>query len=501
MTFLSPYWLFAASTILIPIAIHLWNKRQGKTVKMGSLRWLEASASNRWSSIKLNKVWLLLLRCLILLLLAVALAQPVLVRPPQTPENRKAVYVGQELLYTSATRTQLQPAIDSLLQRGYQLYTYTPGFAAVSQEEWQQLNSSSVDSVISDGANYWALLPALEEQHQQPGDSIWLFTSDQQRYFSGTRPDAIPENIRWIPVASEATANRLQTAVQTSSDSLLLFIGSGTREGITYSRFHVPATAQSITVNNQQLQLQRKADTLQVVFPDKSISKAKVQTDPLHIVILADEAQQPEVRYLQAAINAISSYTKLPIYITTAQDTAADWVFWLQSEEVPVQLRQQVAEQGLKLWVQSASEPKTIKASLATTGEAVGVHQLSNAVAEDAQAAIWTTDNGEALLTVQQSGKGFIYRFQSGFSPDWSGLGQSTQLPELLLPVLFPQQEGGKYDVRALDEQQLKPAQKVAVFVPEVPEAQRIALLPWVVLAAFVLFLIERSLAGRRATV
>lgn len=468
---------------------------------MGSLRWLKASASNRWSSIKLNNVGLLLLRCLILLLLAVALAQPVLVRPPQAPENRKAVYVGQELLYSSAARQQLQSSIDSLLQRGYRLHTYTPDFTAISQEQWQQLSSTAADSSIQNSANYWALLPALAKRHPQLQDSVWIFTSDQQRYFSGTRPDGIPENIRWIPVASEATATWLQAAVQTSPDSLLLFIGNGTREGITYSRQHVPAVAQSITENNQQLQLQRQADTLQAILPDKSFSRVQVQTEPMQIAILSDEAQQPEVHYLQAALSAISSYTGLPIRITTEKDTTADWVFWLQDEEVPTQLQQQVTEQGLKLWVQSAAEPRTIRASLTTTGEVVAVHQLSSTTANNTQQTIWTTNNGEALLTVQQSGRGYIYHFRTGFSPDWSGLGQSTQLPELLLPLLFPQQEAGRYDVRALDEQQLKPAQKLAVFAPEAPEAQRVSLLPWFVLAAFVLFLIERFIAGRRATI
>ncbi|WP_162051411.1 BatA domain-containing protein [Pontibacter pamirensis] len=500
MFFLASYWLFAASAILIPIAIHLWNKRQGKTVKMGSLRWLEASASNRWSSIKLHDVGLLLLRCLILLLLAVALAQPVITRPPQTPESQKAVYVGQELLHTSATRQQLQPTIDSLLQRGYRLHTYTPDFAAISQEQWQQL-STTADSAIQHSANYWDLLAALGERHQQPQDSIWLFTSDQQRHFAGTRPDGIPENIRWIPVASEATATWLQAAVQTSPDSLLLFIGNGTRDGITYNRYYTPAAAQSITVNNQQLQLQRQADTLQAIFPDKSISKVEVQTEPLQIAILADEAQQPEVRYLQAAISAISSYTELPIHITSAQDTAVEWVFWLRSDEVPPLLQEQVAEQGLKLWVQPDTEFSAIKASMATAGEEVAVHQLSSITGNNAQQAIWSTQSGEALLTVQSVGKGHLYRFRSGFSPDRSSLGQSAQLPELLLPLLFPQQEAAMYDVRALDEQQLMPAQKVAVFAPEAPEGQRISLLPWLVLAAFVLFLIERVIAGRRAIV
>ncbi|GAB3541503.1 hypothetical protein GCM10027443_40880 [Pontibacter brevis] len=468
---------------------------------MGSLRWLEASASNRWSSIRLNNVWLLVLRCLILLLLAVALAQPVLVRPPKAPESRKAVYVGQELLYASAARQQLQPSIDSLLQRGYRLHTYTPDFAGISQEQWQRLSSSATDSAISGNANYWALLPVLEERHPRPQDSVWIFTSDQQRYYAGTRPAAVSENIRWIPVASEATATWLQTAVQTPSDSLLLFIGNGTREGITYSRHFVPATAQSITVNNKQVQLQRQDDTLQATLPGKNISQVRVQTEPLSVAVFADEAQQPELRYLQAALGAISSYTELPIAITTAQDTTADWVFWLQGGQVPAQLQQQVAEQGLKLWMQSPAEPRTIKASLTTNGEEVAVNQVSETAAEDAQQTIWATHSGEALLTVQQSGKGLIYHFRSGFSPAWSGLGQSAQLPELLLPLLFPTQEAGKYDVRALDEQQLKPVRELAVTTVAEPEAQRVSLLPWVVLAAFVLFLIERFIAGRRATV
>ncbi|MCJ8163920.1 BatA domain-containing protein [Pontibacter sp. E15-1] len=500
MTFLAPYWLFAASAIMIPIAIHLWNKRQGKTVKMGSLRWLEASASNRWSSIRLNNVWLLLLRCLILLLLAVALAQPVVVRAPQTPESRKAVYVGQELLYRAAARQQLQPTIDALLQRGYQLYTYTPAFNPITKEKWQQLNSAGTDSAIHSSVNYWALLPVLAERHPQPQDSVWLFTSDQQRYFAGMRPATIPENFRWFPVASEANAAWVQAAVQTSPDSLLLVAGNATRDGIAYTRFHTSSDIKSISVSNQQLQLQRQNDTLQATLSDKSISRVPVQTKPLRVTLLADEAQEPELRYLQAALQAIDSYTQRPIRIARAQDTAAaDWVFWLRNGAVPPQLQQQVAERGLQLWVQSGGAPTTIKTSMATSAEVVEVRKFHLAPVRQAQQTVWATANGEALLTVQPVGRGQVYTFRSGFGPSWSGLGQSTLLPDLLLPLLFPQQDRELHDVRALGEQQLIPARKAAVTAQKAPVAQQEKLLPWVVLAAFVLFLIERFIAGRRA--
>lgn len=468
---------------------------------MGSLRWLEASASKRWSSIKLNEIGLLLLRCLLLLLLVVALAQPVLVRPPKKPENQKAIYIGQELLYNSTARQQIKPTIDSLLLRGYGLYSYSPGFAAIPQEQWKKISSSTKGSVIYSSTNYWALLPALEEKYQQPQDSIWLFTSDQQRYFAGARPPALPANIRWIPVASEASAIWLQATVQTTPDSLLLVIGKGTREGITYSHHAIAVATKNIPINSQNLELQLLSDTLQATFPDKSSSKLRVQTEPLYIAILADEAQQPEVRYLQAALGAISSYTRFPIHITTKQDTVADWVFWLQGGEVPSQLQQKVAQNGLHLWVQPTTRPTAVNTKMAITGENVAVHQLSSATINELQQTLWTTQTGEALLTVQLVGSGHIYRFRSGFGLGWSDIGKSALLPDLLLPLLFPQQEASLQDVRAIDDKQLKPAQKPVTTTAEVPEARRISLLPWLVLATFVLFLVERIIAGRRATV
>ncbi len=466
---------------------------------MGSLRWLEASASQRWSSIKLSNVWLLLLRCLILLLLAVALAQPVILQQQEAPIARKAIYIDPELLYTAATRSQLSPTIDTLLQRGFQLYTYTLAFTEITPEQWHQLNTTATDSGTADSANYWALLPVLAERHPHPQDSVWLFTSDQQRYFAGTRPAAIPENIRWLPFATEATSTWLQAAVHTSPDSLLLVFGSGSRNGITYSRHFIPATAKSITVNNQQLSLQHLNDTLQVALPDKSSSLVRVQAKPLQVALLANTAQQPELRYLQAALRAISSYTNLPIHTTTEPDTAVDWVFWLRDEKVPQHLQQRVATQGLRLWVQPAANPTRSHTQLASAAEAISVHQTNATASDEAQHPVWTAANGEALLTVQPMGKGQLYRFRSGFSPEWSGLGQSSQLPDLLLPLLFPQPAAGTHDVRALDETQLIPSSKAALTQPTLPGGQRKSLLPWMVLAAFLLFLMERVIAGRQA--
>ncbi|AKD02713.1 hypothetical protein PKOR_05715 [Pontibacter korlensis] len=468
-------------------------------MRVGSLRWLEASASSRWSSIKLNNFWLLVLRCLILILLAVALAQPVWVHQPQAQKGQKAVLVSEELLYTSALEP-IEPVIDSLLQHGYTLCTYTSDLKNIAQEKWRQIKNRSTDSTLNITQNHWALLPLLTSKYKNLQDSVWLFTSDQSRYFAGTRPEAIPENIRWIPVATEVTSYWLQTAVHTSPDGLLLVVGQSTREAITYSKHRILITTRSIKLpNGQELQLQRQNDSLQASYSG-GISQVQVQQEPLQVAILANEAQQAEVKYLQAAVQAISSYTGFPI--TLNPDTAtADFAFWLRQEELPQSMSQRV-RQGLQVWVQQASKPSAQKTSMALSGaEHVQVRQVSLS-GSDAGAGLWQTNAGETLLQVQQLGKGKIYTFRSGFSPAWSGLGQSAQLPELLLPILFPKQKTtAKHDVRALDEQQLIPTKRVAVAAAAVPEAQQEPLLKWLILAAALLFIVERWIAGRRSKV
>ncbi|MBD1397322.1 BatA domain-containing protein [Pontibacter sp. JH31] len=504
MTFLSPIWLFAASAVLVPIAIHLWNRRQGKTVKVGNLRWLEPSASRRWSSIQLSDVWLLVLRCCILLLVAVALAKPVWEGAATSQQAQKAVLISPELLHSTAIR-QIKPTVDNLLQRGYTLHRYTSTFEVIPAEAWQTLSGNPTDSVVSSG-NYWGLLPALAQRYDQAEDSVWLFTSDQQRHFSGT-PTALQENIRWVPVALESTTNWVQAAYSLSSDSLLLITGHSNREGTTYHSVTVAALAQETNINGSLVKLSPEGDSLTTQQGNSVPHRIEINKEPLRIGIAYDEGQQSEVRYLQAAVQAISHYTGIPIETqqiskTTPADTSAAWLFWLSSEEVPSTWLEQVQEKGAKLWVQSASEPTATTAQLASAGiEKISIHQLATTgIAPNNAYPIWQITTGEPLLSEQRLGLGKVYHFRSGFGPAWSQLGQSTQLPELLLPLILPEQAASHYDARALDETQLKPAMVQPISKQDKQERQQYSLIPWLVLLAFLLFLAERIITSKRKT-
>lgn len=478
-------------------------------MKVGSLRWLEPSASKRWSSIRLSDVWLLVLRCCILILLAAALAKPIWEGAPSTQQAQKAVFISPELLHSTALRS-IKPTVDALLQRGYTLHRYSPSFEPIPVEAWQVLSDTPTDSVVNSG-NHWGLLPALALHYKLAEDSVWLFTSDQQRHFQGP-PTPLQESIRWVPVALESNTHWVQSAYTLSPDSLLLITGQSNREGTKFNAMKVGAFTQEANINGSVVRLRTQGDSLAAQWGNSTPQTIALHKEPLRISIAHDEAQQTEVRYLEAAVQAISSYTGIPIETqqiapSARPDTSATWLFWLSSENVPGSWLEQVQENGARLWVQPASEPTTTAAQLAASGiEKIRIHQLSATANSNAgiklseASTTWQTTAGEPLLVVQPLGLGKIYHFRSGFGPAWSQLGRSAQLPELLLPLLLPRQSSDQYDARALDETQLIPAVVQPISKQDKLEKQQYSLMPWLVLLAFLLFVAERLITSKRKT-
>lgn len=75
--FALPAALFGLLAVLLPILLHLRRQTRPRRVAFAALRWLRASQRPR-QQLRLQERWLLLLRLLLLVLLAVGLAQPLL---------------------------------------------------------------------------------------------------------------------------------------------------------------------------------------------------------------------------------------------------------------------------------------------------------------------------------------------------------------------------------------------------------------------------------------
>src|SRR5690606_33162258 len=78
MVFLNPMYLWALTGLAVPLAIHFWSRKEGKTIKVGSIQFLKESDPKQASSVKLNEIWLLILRMLVITILVLIIARPVL---------------------------------------------------------------------------------------------------------------------------------------------------------------------------------------------------------------------------------------------------------------------------------------------------------------------------------------------------------------------------------------------------------------------------------------
>ncbi len=76
MYFLNPFLLFGATAISVPIVIHLINRRRIRRTEWAAMRFLRASIEKNERRLEIEDIILLILRCLLLILLALALARP-----------------------------------------------------------------------------------------------------------------------------------------------------------------------------------------------------------------------------------------------------------------------------------------------------------------------------------------------------------------------------------------------------------------------------------------
>ena len=68
MQFSQPIFLWALAGLSIPLAIHLLSRKEGKVIRMGSLRHLRETSTQQFKGIKLNELLLLALRSLLIIL-------------------------------------------------------------------------------------------------------------------------------------------------------------------------------------------------------------------------------------------------------------------------------------------------------------------------------------------------------------------------------------------------------------------------------------------------
>lgn len=499
---LIPSMLFALLGLIVPIAIHLYNRKSGKRIKIGSVALLQESQSKQMRSIQFNELTLLLIRCLLLILLVMLISQPQWATK-KTTAPAGWILISPEIVAQVNTDKSLQETIDSLQQKGFDLHAFIQGFPPLTPDEKKTV------AYTGKNESYWSLL--REAELKLPAQTkVFLITGESLQALQGKRP-VIHLDLQWITLPKADTTNFwLADAFLDKKDSLHITFGLSKPEGNTYQTIlhKKPAKQENVTVpskfnltitpvgGNVNLQL---ASTLQSM---------NVDTAALHVNIFLEEATKEDARYVETALKAIAAFTKRNININITSipgqiSAHTNWLFWLSTQPLPASWTDKI-KSGMNVWQYTAVENFKAKDTWITlpfaTENNIPLYRLSTA--QPTGIPIWKDGFGHAVLTQMQSKDGRIYQFYSRFHPQWNDLVWHKEFAPAILDILratvWSRQThlDKMYDQRIISPQQLMPEQKKGA-EKQKDNYKVFSLYEPLWLLVMLLFVLERWLSGR----
>ncbi|TJY37090.1 BatA domain-containing protein [Pontimicrobium aquaticum] len=308
MFFLNPTYLWALLGLLIPVAIHLWSKKEGKTIKIGSIQLLSEVDSKQNSSIQLNELLLLFIRLLLIALVILIIAQPQI---KKDFKNTKLTYLVEPSLLNNKSITNILDTIT----------TNTP--IKLLQSGFPELNLSNIPNEGVTTPNYWQLTQEIDDLHS---DSIIVFTNGLLKGLKGKRPE-VNANVEWIIFKDGETSERVVKALE--KDNKIELITS------ISNSLNTSFKKETLPINSNKIEFNKAKDSIKINNEWLLLKTIK----PLNILIFNDKGFDKETRFINAAFKAISKYTNTPIEVTIEEDATNiefsnfNCVVWLSNQK------------------------------------------------------------------------------------------------------------------------------------------------------------------------
>ncbi|RZL35214.1 MAG: hypothetical protein EOP00_30170, partial [Pedobacter sp.] len=189
MQFFYPIGLLALAGIIIPLIIHLWNIKQGKTLKIGSIALLGESSRASSRSFKLTDILLFILRCLLIILIGFCIAQSYITKKLNAKEKGGWILVDKARLKTVYQTNK--KTIDSLLEIHYEIHDFNVGFTPLQLKDTSNIEKLDKETNL----NYTSLFNQLN--HIIPaGTSVFAYQDLKLVNFGNTLPKT-KFNVHW----------------------------------------------------------------------------------------------------------------------------------------------------------------------------------------------------------------------------------------------------------------------------------------------------------------
>lgn len=110
MTFLQPAFLWGLLAIVIPVLIHWWHQKRGQPLPWAAMQWLREASEQQQRGLKFDDWLLLAVRCFVIALLSILLAQPAWKRDADPKSVRVVHVLASDSLVRSTFRFELERA-------------------------------------------------------------------------------------------------------------------------------------------------------------------------------------------------------------------------------------------------------------------------------------------------------------------------------------------------------------------------------------------------------
>jgi len=451
---LYPIGLLALAGLIIPVIIHLWSVKQGKTLKIGSIALLGESANTSSKSIKITDLLLFFLRCLILILIAFLLAQPYLKKTSKITKNSGWILMDKNQfnkIYGSNKKT-----VDSLLNLGFELHNFNLGFHQFL------LKDSLLKANESSSLSYSSLFNQLNKQVPS-GYPVYLFADYQLKNFDSNLPKPSFKLI-WKEIENTDTLKTWSTK----------FLGK------TYEGKSTPTQTSYSTQTTQDLPV---------------------------ISVLIYDPLGTDSKYIKAGLGAISDFTKRKIEFKNWNNSAkvkADVGFWLSDQPISTSDLSKLKD-GARFLNYQKGKVSIENSNLHIDETEDQAIELRKRIAPENLSGeiIWTDGFGQPILVSESSFKKKQFHFCSRFNPQWTDLVWSEQFVKALIPIVLGNQnakdfgfEDNSLDQRTIDKTQFNEAKigKSSNYIKT--ESKNLDYLLWLI--AFMVLIIERILSFRK---
>ena len=462
MNFISPLWLFAIAAVSIPITIHLWNIRPGKTLKVGSISLISATSRKQSRSFNLLDILLLLLRCLMLCLLAFFLALPYYKQLVPAVKNKGW------LLFPAADIKEIdqkfKPLIDSLLKEGYEPHDFKSGFPLVDIPKALADTAKTVDAAIMD---YWELLRQLDSR--APSSlPVYLITPGTVENFEGKRPE-LALNIHWkIYAPTDSSKKWIHGAWFTADKTIHAIQGISKASGTFYSN----QTFNPAEQKNSPFIVDADSGKPVISLKHSDQKPVIIDTAALTIDVFADN-DKVDRHYLKAVLQTIGRFSQhnlliRPYNALINDKTKGNWLFWLSEKplnnSVITQFKNILLYQPGKAVAVSSWISAEDRYAVTPGSQLIPLYKVIDGKNYNGE-LIWQDGFGDPVLGREVNDNTKVYSFYSRFNPSWSDLVWNAGFPKMMLRLVLDDRSlnDSKYDRRIIDAKQIQPQKIIKV--------------------------------------